>query len=69
MINQESKHSHNYYDLQTRDNFTRLDLENLQNSCQRYEEQKKKKCEELEECYEKLAQNKKNNSIFLKDQL
>ncbi|XP_014204415.1 uncharacterized protein LOC106636532 [Copidosoma floridanum] len=69
LIIQESKHSHNFYDLHTRDNFAKLDVENLNNLCQRYEDQKNAKCVMLENHHHRLLQIQKRNMEYLKDKM
>ncbi|XP_014234214.1 uncharacterized protein LOC106657301 [Trichogramma pretiosum] len=69
LINMELKHSGVYADVLWKNQFLKGDFENLYTSCQRFDEQKKKKSEVLEDYYEKLTELRKRNHQDLKDKL
>lgn len=65
----ELKHSGVYYDLHSKDNLLKVDFENLCTSSQRFEIQKKKKNESLENFYEELLDIQKYNKIEIEKKL
>jgi hypothetical protein len=65
----ELKHSSVYYDLYAKNNILKVDLDNLYNSCKRFESQIKIKSELLEEYHDKLMEYQKNNKLQLKEKL
>ncbi|XP_016838301.1 uncharacterized protein LOC100680300 [Nasonia vitripennis] len=69
LINMELKHSGVYYDLHSKNILLKVDLENVYNSCQRLENQARKRSELLEESYEKLTDYQKKSRSQLQEKL
>ncbi|KAJ8667956.1 hypothetical protein QAD02_009619 [Eretmocerus hayati] len=69
LMRSEMKHSQVLHDLQSKNNLLRLDLENLNNSCERFAKQKSKKNEILEERYKQLTECQNRNKNHLREKL